>query len=513
MTYARRIVFVLCLLLSQAIPAFAQRPADLSALDAAFAQALKDWAVPGMAVAIVKDGRVVLAKGYGVKELGRPDPVDDKTLFAIASNTKAFTSAAIGILVDEKKLAWDDRVIAHLPYFQLYDPYVTNDMRVRDLMSHRSGLGTFSGDLLWYGTPYSREDVVRRARFLKPVGPFRARYGYQNVMFIAAGEVVTRASGQRWDDFLSARIFRPLGMTDTVTTTAALKQKANVATPHAKLDGAWRTFPWASWDTMAAAGGVISSVTDMAKWIRLQLGGGAVDGARIFSQAAQEVMWTPHTPRSVGAESRQRFPTTHFRSYGLGWNLWDYRGRRIVDHGGAYDGMFSHVALVPEEQLGFVILTNSTTSIADALTYVILDAYLGGEGQGWSRDFLERSKKADAEAGARAAQRQKERATNTTPSLALDAYAGTYGGDLYGDATVTVENGGLVLRLAPNPDMVADLTHWHYDTFLIKWRKPFPWWGDGWVQFLMDNRGKVTELKLDVPNDDFWFWEPEFRKR
>jgi CubicO group peptidase (beta-lactamase class C family) len=447
-----------------------------------------------------------------VKELGRTDPVDERTLFAIASNTKAFTSAAVAILVDERKVKWDDRVVTHLPYFQLYDPYVTADARVRDLMAHRSGLGTFSGDLLWYGTPYSREDVVRRARFLRPVGPFRAQYGYQNLMFIAAGEVVTAVSGQRWEDFLKGRIFDPLGMADTVTSIAALKQAANVATPHAKLNDEWRTFPWANWDTMAAAGGVISSVTDMAKWIRLQLGGGAVDGVRVFSSAAQEVMWTPHTPQPVSAQSLERFPTTHFRSYGLGWNLWDYRGRRVVDHGGAYDGMFSHVALVPEEQLGFVILTNSTTPIADALTYTLLDAYLGGTGQDWSRDFLERSKKADAEAAARAAQRRKDRAIGTKPSLALDAYAGRYGGDLYGDATVTAEGGALVLRLLPNPDMVADLTHWHYDTFLIKWRKPFPWWGDGWVQFLMDNRGKVTELKLDVPNDDFWFYELDLKR-
>lgn len=211
----RQFFVALVLILTPAVPAAAQRPVDLSTLDAAFTQALKDWAVPGMAVAVVKDGQVVFAKGYGVKELGRPDPVDDKTLFAIASNTKAFTSAAMAILVDERKLGWDDRVIAHLPYFQLYDPYVTNETRVRDLMSHRSGLGTFSGDLLWYGTSYSREEVVRRARFLKPVGPFRARYGYQNVMFVAAGEVVAKASGQRWEDFLGARIFRPLGMTDT----------------------------------------------------------------------------------------------------------------------------------------------------------------------------------------------------------------------------------------------------------------------------------------------------------
>jgi hypothetical protein len=175
--------------------------------------------------------------------------------------------------------------------------------------------------------------------------------------------------------------------------------------------------------------------------------------------------------------------------------------------------MFSHVALVPEEQLGVVILTNSTTGIADALTYDVLDAYLGGDGRNWSRDFLERSRNDEAAAASRAAERRAQRTPGTTPSLALTQYAGTYGGDLYGDAAVTMENGGLVLRLTPNPDMVADLTHWHHDTFLITWRKKFPWWGDGWVQFLMNNRGQVTELKLDVPNDDFWFDEPEFRKK
>jgi CubicO group peptidase (beta-lactamase class C family) len=509
----RKVVFLLTVFLLVGGQALAQQSARLDVLDAYFSRALKEWKVPGMAVAIVKDDKVIFARGYGVRESGKPDRVDERTLFAIASNTKAFTAAALGILVDEKKLTWDGRVMDSLPYFQLYDPYVTFDFRIRDLLSHRSGLGTFSGDLLWYGTPYSREEIVRRARFLKPAGAFRARYGYQNLMFIAAGEAVAAASGTSWDGFVRERIFDPLGMTETVTSITALRQKPNVATPHARLGGEWRTFPWANWDSMAAAGGIISSVSDMAKWIRLQLGRGALDGKRIFSEAAQEAMWTPHTPRSVSAENRLRFPSTHFSSYGLGWNLWDYRGRRIIDHGGAYDGMFSHVALVPEENLGFVILTNSTTPIADALTYSLLDAYLGSEMHDWSKDFLDRSAKAEAEAAAADRKRQQERVPGTKPSLALNDYTGTYGGDLYGDAAITFENGSLVLRLKPNPDMVADLSHWHHDTFLIQWRKPFPWWGNGWVQFIMDNRGKTIELKLDVPNEDFWFWEPEFKKK
>jgi hypothetical protein len=237
-----------------------------------------------------------------------------------------------------------------------------------------------------------------------------------------------------------------------------------------------------------------------------------VDGKTLFSETQSRAMWTPQIAFTVSRQAERNNPSVHFRGYGLGWSLSDYLGRAISDHGGAADGMFSHVTIVPEEHLGFVILTNSNSNISSALHSAILDAFLGGPSRDWSKEMLQ-----SAKAGAQAlAERQKRdaaaRKTGTKPSLELADYTGTYGGDLYGNATVAVENGGLVLRLLPNPDFVADLTHYQYDTFTLKWRKAFPWFADGKVQFLMNQDAKVTEMKVDVPNDDFWFNELEFKR-
>ncbi len=490
----------------------AQSDVDLSALDAYFAAASEAWDVPGFAVAIVKDGQLAFAKGYGVREIGTDAPVDGHTLFAIASNTKAFTSAALAILVDEKSLSWDDRAVEYLPYFQLYAPYVTQDMRIRDLLCHRSGLGTFSGDLLWYGTGYSRAEVVRRARYLKQAGPFRGSYGYQNIMFLAAGEIVPAVSGTSWDDFVRTKFFEPLGMEETVTSVADLEGMTNVATPHKPEDGKVVTLAWYNWDAMAPAGGIISSVSDMAKWLRLQLARGTIDGVTFFSEDASRTMWTLHNPQAVSRQSERLFPSTHFRGYALGWGLSDYLGRKVVSHGGGYDGMFSRVVFVAEENLGMVILTNGMTSVQTALAYKILDTYLGGEDRDWSAEYLERSEQARLAKQKWWDNERSKRVSGTRPSLPLDGYIGTYAGKMYGQATVSLEDGGLVLRLLPNPDLVGDLTHWHYDTFLVTWRNRFAWFGEGWVQFIMDKAGDVEEMKIDVPNDDLWFTELEFVK-
>lgn len=510
--HGRAAVLLACLLLlgSAAFPSYAQ---DVGRLDAYIAEAQQAWPVPGLAVAIVKDGEIVLEKGYGVRELGGAEPVDAHTLFAIASNSKAFTAAALAMLVDEGRLSWDDPVRKHLPYFELYDPYVSAEMRVRDLLSHRSGLGTFSGDLLWYGTTYSPEEVVRRARYLPAAGPFRAHYGYSNLMFVAAGEVVAAVTGQSWPDFVEARILEPLGMERTVTSVRALEGLDNVATPHRPAPGEIRPLPWYNWDAMAAAGGLISSVHDMAQWLQLQLGRGALGGQRLFSEEASHAMWTVHTPIPVSAASMHRYPSTHFRGYGLGWVLNDYLGRKIVGHSGGYDGMYSLVTLVPEENLGVVILTNSMTGIAPAISYRILDAYLGGDERDWSAEMLAEDSTGRAQFWDRIARIERERVPGTKPSLDPDAYAGTYGGPMYGDATVTLEDGRLVLRLLPNKDLVADLSHLHYDTFLLDWRDEFAWFDKGTVQFVLDASGRVTGMKIDVPNDDFWFQELAFERK
>jgi len=507
-------VFLLLAVLwgSQTEIAQAQSP-DLGRLDDQIAGVQRDWPVPGLAVVIVKDGRIALMKGYGEREMGTGDPVDENTLFAIASNTKAFTSASLAMLVEEGKLSWDDPVREHLPWFQLYDPYVSEKMRVRDLLSHRSGLGTYSGDLLWYGTGYSAEEVVRRARFLPQAGPFRASYGYSNLMFIAAGEVIAQASGMAWADFVRGRILEPLGMDRTVTSTTDLEGMENVATPHKNWTDRVEPIEWYNWDAMAAAGGIISSVSDLARWLQLQLGHGEARGLTLFSPEASWEMWTVHTPRAVSAGSRASSPTTHFRGYGLGWSLNDDRGRLVVSHGGGYDGMFSRVVLVPEEDLAVAVLTNAMTSVTTAITNMILDSYLGGDERSWSEDLLRSWRMGRARFEARQDRFEEEAVEGTTPSLPLQAYAGTYSSALYGDAEVSLEDGALVLRLLPNPDLVADLVPLHHDSFLMEWRNTFAWFGKGAATFVLDPYGEVTEVKLDVPNDDLWFHELELKRR
>jgi CubicO group peptidase (beta-lactamase class C family) len=486
---------------------------DLAALDRDIEQARVDWRVPGLAVAVVKDGRVVMAKGYGVRTLGGADLVDERTLFAIASNTKAFTAATLAMLVDEERLSWDDAVRKHLPYFELADPLASREMRVRDLLSHRSGLGTFSGDLVWYGTRYSADEVVRRARFLEPAGSFRARYGYSNVMYIAAGQVVEAVAGEPWTAVVRRRILEPLGMRDTLVSVRDLDGRTNVATPHGPASGDLRTFPWQGWDSAAAAGGLISTVRDLSRWMLLQLSRGSLDGRTYFSDTASRAMWTPHVSFTIDKAAAERTPSTHFRGYGLGWTLRDYAGRLVADHGGGYDGMFSKLALVPDEQLGVVVLTNSMTGIADALVSRTIDTFLGLPDRDWSREGLERARWSAERRADEMATREKARLAGTRPSLPLGRYAGRYGGDLYGEVGVTIEGDTLVLRLEPSPDLVADLTHWHHDTFQIHWRTPSSWFGTGWAQFVTDPHGRIVELKLDVPNEDFWFHELKLRRQ
>jgi CubicO group peptidase (beta-lactamase class C family) len=487
---------------------------DLGKLDAYLESSRQTWGVPGMAVAIVNNGEVVLSRGYGVLEMGRAEKVDTDTLFAIASNTKAFTAAALAVLVEEGKVTWDDPVRKHLPYFELYNPYVSEEMRIRDLLCHRSGLGTFSGDLLWYLTSYSPEEVIHRARHLKPAGAFRASYGYSNLMFITAGEVISAVSGRQWGDFIRQRILEVAGMSRTFSSVRDLAGMKNVATPHADFDGDLVTHSWASWDAMAAAGGIISSANDMTRWLRLQLNRGHLNGRRVFGEESSRTMWTAHIALPVTPQSERQYPSTHFRAYGLGWNLFDYLGHKVVQHGGAYDGMFSRVALVPEKNLGLVVLTNSTTSLPVALMYQVLDAYLDApERVDWSAKFLQRVGEAQERRNQRLARGREKRIEGTDPSLPLGQYLGRFGGDLYGDAEVRLEEGRLVLKLLPAPELEGDLNHWHLDTFEIQWRKRFPWFGKGKVQFLLDADGAVTEFRMDVPNEDFWFYELEFKKR
>ncbi len=471
-------------------------------------EARVQWNVPGLSVAIVKDGQVFLSSGFGVRELGKQDAVDGDTLFAIASNTKAFTAAALAILDEEGKVHWSDKVQQHLPWLQLYDAYVSAELRVDDLLCHRSGLGTFSGDLLWWGTPYSPEEVLRRTRHLPPKGPFRSSYGYSNLMFLAAGEVISKTSGKSWHNFVQERILGPVGMDRSVTSITSLEARGNYASPHKPTPEAVAPIPWYNWDTMAAAGGIISSSNDMAKWLNVQLAKGRIDDSRrLFSEASSRRMWSPHTIIPVSEASQKRSPTTHFRSYGLGWSLADYKGRMTASHGGGYDGMYSYVCLVPEENLGVVLLTNSMTGISTPLANTIVDAFLGGDKTDWLSPALQLDQSDRLAFYRRIQDTITPVVSETKPSREVDAYVGTFRCPLYGDATVVRDGDKLVLSLLPNPELVADLTHLHYDTWVIRWRKKFAWFAEGTIQFVPDANGVFRELRLNVPNDDLWFDE------
>ena len=500
-------------LLVSALLAPAAAQLDLEDLDIYIEGARKDFSVPGLAIAIFQDDRPIFVRGYGTLEEGGEVAVNGDTLFAIASNTKAFTAASLAILVDEGKISWDDRVIEYLPYFRLYDPWVTNEMRIRDLLSHRSGLGTFSGDLMWYGSYYDAAEVVRRAQFLKPAGPFRAHYGYSNIMFIAAGEVVAKVAGIPFGDFVENRILAPLGMDRTVTAVSELSTMENVATPHGEIEGKVHAFEWQPWVNSVAAGGIVSSVNDMSRWLRLQLRRGELDGEALFSREAADEMWTPHISIKVDDRSRKETPSTHYRSYGLGWSLMDFHGHQIVQHGGGFDGMFSRVALVPEKRVGMVILTNSMTPLPVALMYRILDDLLSDEVRDWSATYVDRASRSREQGRSRLQKALQKRAGGTSSSRPLAAYVGEYSGELYGPIEVSLENGRLQLSFRPNPALVGRLRHLHYDTFVLDWDAPFPWFGSGTAHFIIDRNGAVERLELEVPNDDFWFTELELARQ
>lgn len=455
-------------------------------------KSMKEWETPGLAIAIVRNDSVIFAKGYGVRKLREGAPVTPRTIFAIASTTKAMTVACLGMLVDEKKLSWDDPVTKYLPWFQLYDPYVTRDLMVRDLLTHRSGLAR--GDMLWYLSPYSREEVLRRIRFLKPSWGFRSRYGYQNIMFIAAGQIIPSITGKTWDDFIKERLFSPLGMTRSSTSVSALQGMDDVATPHTEIDSTMQPIRWPNFDNVGPAGSVNSCVLDMAQWVRLNLNDGVYNGKRLISSDVIREIQTPQTVIRLDSLDRVLWPSMHFAAYGFGWSLRDYLGRKLIQHDGALDGMRTRVVLVPEEKLGFVILFNSSnTSLHTSIAYWILDHELGGPVRDWSGELLKVAKEREQKSKAEEKKREDERAKGTKPSLALEKYVGTYENEMYGQAIVRQEDGRLVLDF--NPSYVGDMDHWQYDTFRVLWRDKSL--DKDFVTFTLGVDGAVELMKWD----------------
>jgi CubicO group peptidase (beta-lactamase class C family) len=477
-------------------------------VDAAVTQILQQFGQPGAAIAVVREGKVLFQQGWGVRIIGGSAKVDEHTRFQVASNTKAMTAAALALLVEDGKLGWDDRVIDHLPWFRLGgDPYITRDFRVRDLLSHRSGLSLGQGDLLIFGSDYSSREIAERLRFLDPPNGFRAGYAYDNVLYIVAGELIAEVSGKSWADFVADRILRPLGMKETAPSISRINLSDDVASPHDRHEGRPVVVPFDSVSNALAAGGVVTSVSDWVRWMRLQLDSGRVEGdRRLWTPAQTKAMWEPQVAIPI-----TDFPPTlralqpNFAAYGLGWFLRDYQGLKLVTHDGGLQGMLSRTILVPEKRIGIVILTNGMTQAYLALGWTVLDWALGAPKTDWGTIFEARDQAGQDVDKAFEDSAQVARKKDVGPSLPIAQYAGQYTDAWYGDVTLVLQAGHLVLRWSHTPGATADLEHWQYDTFRARMRVPTV--ADAFVTFALKADGSIDRMTMTpvLPSTDFSF--------
>ena len=477
--------------------------------DAYVARVLQTFQVPGVAVAIVKDGRVVLARGYGVKRLAHPAPVTARTRFGIASNTKLFTATALGLLVEEGRIEWDAPVVRYLPSFAMYDPWVTREITVRDLLVHRSGLGLGAGDLLWWpASTYDRKEIVYRLRFIKPATSFRSAYAYDNVLYQVAGELIEAVSGQSWEKFMSARVLSKVGMTQSNVTHADMSGP-DVAATHAEVEGKVRAIAPFLGESTNPAGGINSTAEDMAKWMIVQLDSGRLGGgSRLFAPATARQLWRIVTPLNAGTPPAELAWTgANFRGYALGVNVTEYQGRKVLTHTGGLPGYVSQVTMIPELRLGVAVLTNQESGSAfQSITWRALDSYLGVAAHDYPAIYARMDQAELARARATEASAAAKRDSASGPSLPLAAYAATYNDPWYGDVAVVRENGTLVMRFSHTPGLVGDLVHWQHDTFVARWRDR-EMRADAYVTFALNPDGTVERVKMEAvsPLTDFSF--------
>ena len=469
---------------------------------------MKTFEVPGVALAIVKDDAVVVAKGYGVRRLGDPAPVDAKTLFGIASNTKVFTATALGMLVEEQKIEWDAPVIRYLPGFAMWDPYVTRELTVRDLLVHRSGLGLGAGDLLWWpSSTYDRKEIARRLRYIQPATSFRTAYAYDNVLYLVAGELIEAISGQSWETFVSTRILAKVGMTGSNVRHSAAAAGGNVATTHAPIDGTVKPIAPFDSDNTNPAGGINSSAEDMAKWLRVQLARGKLpDGSRLFSEATGLQLATIVTPMPIGDPPPELLPLkANFRGYALGLDIRDYRGHKLVSHTGGLPGYVSRVAMIPDLNVGVAVLTNQESTMAfDAIVLRILDHYLEAAPFDWIEAFSKVRGQMEAAAKQGSARDSAARDRASRPSLPIAKYAGTYRDAWYGDISITESGGTLAIQFSHTPLLTGTLEHWQHDTFIVRWRDR-ELRADAYVTFALNPDGSIDQAKMKAvsPDTDF----------
>lgn len=472
-------------------PTLAQAP-DWKAFDAYVADAAQEWGVPGLAIAVVKDGSTVFAKGYGTTALTSGTVVDEHTLFSIGSTTKAMTAAALGLLVDEGNVAWDDPVVQHLPSFRLADDNVTRQLRVRDLLTHNAGVP--NTDLLWYEQVRTTDDILGRLRFVEPVAPPYTTFVYQNVMYAAAGRLTEIISGQSWADFIDESLFTPLGMERSVALLQRTRQRDNVAEPHHLVDGELVQIENASVDSVAAAGSVWSSVAEMAEWAKFLLRGcRTAEGKALLTEATCDELFEPQALIDREMYPAMRLYENKWFTYGLGWFQTDYNGRNLDFHSGSIDGLIALHGLVRDEGLGVIVLANRDhAEVRHALMYRALDLFDAtldpAERRDWNREIKDLFDGLAAEATAPA---PGGRAQDPRPPLAHSAYRGTFSDPFLGDVIVSVEGDGLILRFGRQ---TCDLESLGGDIFDCRWQAR--WRGGGTVSFVAESPGRIGSVKF-----------------
>lgn len=488
--------------LSLLVAAPAQTPLQAGQVEAIVQRAFERFAPVGMAVAVVQDGEVLAEVARGERVHGTP--VTPNSLFNIASCSKAFTAASIALLVQQGKLDWNDRVVDHVPEFKLADPWITAHMTIADLLSHRCGLVTFEGDLLWYGSDYDDAEVLRRLEKLPITQRFREQFGYQNLMYMVAGMVVKRVSGLAWEDFVEQRFFAPLGMANSRASAQRLPQDAEKAIPH--IDG--QPIPDHEFVACKPAAAIYASVHDLTAWMRMLLAGGSWNGKPLLEPGSIGELWHPHVTMTGNSGPA----AADFRGYGMGWFLSLERGKKLVEHDGGMPGFLSKVSLLPAERFGFVVLNNSNDGVLnEAIKRALLTARAGGDGTAVVDDLAKRKQRIDEIEKKQVQQREAQRQKDTQPSLPLAAYAGRYEDSIYGPATIEVQGDKLHLVLLPSKRRIfGDLVHWHRDTFRTDFPDKFlPF---ALIRFDFDHAGAVSGFRIDCPIADFDFAALDFKK-
>lgn len=469
-------------------------------IDSLAERTLKTFDVPGIAVAIVKDGKIIHSKGYGVRSLNTKQKVDENTLFGIASNSKAFTVAALAMMVDEKKLKWDDKVIDYIPEFRLYNPYVTEEFTIRDLLTHRSGLGLGAGDLMFWpdSSNFTKADMIHNLRYLKQASSFRTKYDYDNNLYVVAGEVVARVSGISWEDFIETRIMRPLGMTQSAANYSRLKNKTNVIDPHAEVNGVVKVIHRDWSDIADAAGGIYSNLADMSKWVIMQLNNGKYGedlNRQLFSQTVHEEMWTPQTIIPVRGTTSYN---THFASYGLGFFLSDEKGYKVATHTGGLAGIVTQITMIPELKLGIIVFTNQQVGAAfSSITNTIKDSYYGAEKRDWVKLYHERVAAGVAQAKSMTDKIWKDIDEQQKISSLVDVknFTGTYNDKWFGDVIISEKNNKLWFYSKRSPRLTGEMLPYKPNIFIVKWNDR-SYDADAYVTFTVDDNGKPAGIKM-----------------